>query len=452
MNTLLVSIFGFIVAMGILVTVHEYGHFSVARFFGIRVLRFSLGFGRPFFRWHDKLGTEYVLSYIPLGGYVALFGEKSAEISSSERQEAFCYKSVWIRMAVLVAGPVYNLILAVVAYWIMFMVGIASLAPILGNVPVGSIADIAGLHVHHEIIEVEHKPTPNWEAVSVALINALGDDKTIEIKVREGKDKPIETKMLDLTSLDKKGGEADLLKDLGLVPFDPVPAVVGKVLPHQPAANAGLKEHDHIIAVDGKPIRSRLELTEYIQQRSGQRLNFEITREGQTQFVKVQPTNHTLADGKSVGFIGIEYIQLKTPAAEFVRTERFGPVGALVQAVKRTGHYATLTLNMLRKMAMGSVSVKHLSGPLSIAQYAGQSVVVGFEYFLSFLAVISISLGVINLLPIPLLDGGHLAYCIWELVTGRPVSEYIQNAGIWIGGSFLFAVTLLAIYNDVMRF
>jgi regulator of sigma E protease len=452
MGTILTSIVGFVLALGILITVHELGHFSVARFFGIRVLRFSLGFGRPFFRWHDKLGTEYVLSCIPLGGYVALFGEKPAEISGSERLEAFCYKSVWVRMAVLAAGPAFNLILAVVAYWLMFVIGIASLAPILGNVPSGSIADLAGLRQHQEIVEIENKLTPSWEAISVALVGTLGDHKTISIKIREGKDQPLETKTLDLTSLDQKSGEGDLLKDLGLVPLDPTPATVGRVLPDQPAANAGLKVNDCIVSVNGHPIHSRMELNKYIQPRNGEVLKFELIRNGQAKFVEIQPTLHPLDNGKMVGFIGIEYTQPQKLPAEFLRIERFGPVEALGQAVKRTSHYTILTINMLRKMVMGSISVKHLSGPISIAQYAGQTVTIGIEYFLSFLAVISISLGVINLLPIPLLDGGHLMYCVWELLTGRPVSDHIQAFGIWIGGSLLLVVTALALYNDVMRF
>lgn len=493
MGHLLLSVFGFLIAVIILVTVHEFGHFIVARAFGIRVDRFSIGFGRPLFRWYDKMGTEYVIAAIPLGGYVSLFGEKATEITGSERYEAFCYKSVWVRISVLLAGPLFNIILAVIAFWLMFIIGITSLAPILGHVPKGSIADLAGLHQHQEIVSIENKPTHNWEAVSVAMVSALGKDHTVTLTVKEMNDeenKTMETHTLDLSSLEKSGEHGDVLKDLGLVPFDPFPAVIGKVLPDTPAFKSGLKPGDRIVAVNRQPVASRMDLSEIIQANIGKVLKFEVMREPQIQaqtqaqsqiqqnnnreskqalksnkinkadkksntenehlIIQIQPMAKQL-EGKEVGFIGVEFVSPQKPPKEYLRTERFGVIDGFVQALKHTWEYVILTFSLLKKMIVGIISVKHLSGPIAIANIAGHTVSIGFEYFLNFLAVISISLGVINLLPIPLLDGGHLMFCVWELVTGRAASPQVQLLGAWLGGAFLLIITFLAIYNDLVH-
>jgi len=451
MGTGLISVLGFLLAIGILITVHELGHFWVARYFGIRVLRFSLGFGRPLFRWSDKRGTEYVLSSIPLGGYVALFGEKPRDILQSERREAFFYQSVWVRIAVLVAGPAFNLLLAVVAYWCMLMIGIVSVLPILGNIPLGSVADLAGLRPHQVIVAIEDTPTPSWEAVSVALVAGLGEGKQLSIRVKERDTDHTETHTLDLSSVEQKGTKGDVLRDVGLIPLDPMLPIVGRVLPHYPAEAAGIQVGDRIIAADGHTMHSRSELTEYIQEKSTGVLALDIIRNEKTYRLNVQPMTHPSEKGQTTRLIGIEYASNHLAMTSALRLERLGPREAFWQALKRTAEYTMLTVNMVRKMVMGSISVEHLSGPISIAQYAGQAVTGGVEYFLSFLALISISLGVMNLLPIPLLDGGHLLYCTWELFTGRRVAESVQALGVWVGGIFLFAITVLAIYNDVMR-
>lgn len=452
MSQILISVLGFLLAIGILIIVHELGHFWVARFFGIQVQRFSIGFGRPLLRWHDTSGTEYVISSIPLGGYVALLGERAGEVSGSERFEAFSFKPIWVRISVLLAGPFFNLIFAVLAYWIMFMIGIASLAPILGPVPKGSIADLAGLHEKQEIISVENSPTPNWEAVSVALIAALGNDLTIDIQVRNNPQAAIESRVLDLTSLGGHTNGSDLLKDLGLYPWDPTPAIVGRVLPDYPAEQSGIKANDRVVAVNGKSIASRGEFINLVQAKKEEKLKIEVLRAGKTETFHVQPIVKSLEDGKPAGFIGIEFLAGEKPAKEYLRVERFGVTEAFSQALHRTWEYTVLTVAVLKKMVTGVVSIKQLSGPIAIAQYAGQTVSIGLEYFLSFLAVISISLGVINLLPIPLLDGGQILYCVWELISGRPLSDQAQWIGNWIGKVFIFAMTLIAIYNDLLRF
>ncbi len=507
MHNLLISILGFIIAIGILITVHEFGHFWVARRFGIKVLRFSIGFGRPFFRWYDKYGTEYVLSSIPLGGYVALFGERGGQIPVSERPMAFSFKPVWVRIAVLAAGPVFNLGFAIIAYWLMFMIGLNSMVPILGQVPAKSAADLAGLHQNQEIVSIEHKPVYSWEGVSVALLSRIGDTKTLNVEVRDFPKGKIETHNLDISELESTNHDRDILKDLGLTQKDPYPPVVGSLLPGYPAEEAGVKVNDKILEIDGHPMHTRTDASQYIQTKPDQIITLTVLRKKEAKDtniksssnetndkpstsnnsvlnttnthvanlsnetndiiqIKVKPIEKQLeeaktdgkidgkTDGKTIektiGFIGVYYSTPKLPS-EYIRNQHYGPVESLLQACNRTWKYTILTFEMLGKMILGKISVKHLSGPITIAQYAGQTVSIGIEYFLSFLAVVSISLGVINLLPIPLLDGGHILYCIWELVTGKPVSEHAQMVGIWLGGLFIVMITLIAIYNDIAR-
>jgi regulator of sigma E protease len=461
MEQIILSLIGFIIAVMILVTVHELGHFLVARAFGIRVERFSIGFGRPLLRWHDKSGTEYMIASIPLGGYVSLFGEKSKPITGSERFEAFSYQSVWVRMAVLLAGPFANFLLAIVAFWLMFIIGISSMAPVLGQVPKGSLADSAGLHSHQEIVSIEGKPTHSWEAVTIALVDALGKEQTVTLQTQEftknsssvvvtDDNKSMATHTLDFTGLEKGGEHGDILKELGLIPFNPYPIILGKISAETPAAKAGLQSGDQVVAVNGSHLSSAKELRDYIQSHVGKTIHLEIRRADKVRTINVQPDSKTV-DDKEVGFIGVELVTEQTPPKEYLRTERFNVQHAFTHAVKHTWDYISLTFSLLKKMISGVVSVKHLSGPITIAHVAGKTVTIGFEYFLNFLAIISISLGVINLLPIPLLDGGHLFYCVCELITGRPVSEHVQYIGAWLGGALLLVVMLLAFYNDLVR-
>lgn len=479
MSSLIFSILGFLLAIGILVTVHEFGHFWVARRFGIKVLRFSIGFGRPFFRWYDKYGTEYVLSYLPFGGYVALFGERSGNISETEKHLAFYNKPVWIRLAVLFAGPFFNLGFAILAYWLMFMIGISSFAPILGHVPAKSPADLAGLRQGQEIVAVDNIPTRSWEAVSVQLLSKFGDHKTVSIETKEiakepgkesgkgiGKEKGKETEKesvkdsgektsihtLDINEIENGIQESDVLKELGLVQRDPIKAEIGKLLPDYPAAEAGMQVGDTIISIDKHPISSRSDASEYIQNKMDKPIVITVLRDHQQKEIPIKPVERTLEDGKQVGFIGVLYNTHLKPSPEFVRTVRYGPITAFTEASKRTWDYVIITFSMLKKMLLGKVSVKHLSGPITIAQYAGYTVSIGIEYFLSFLALVSISLGVLNLLPIPLLDGGHIMYCFWELITGKAVSAGAQAVGFWIGGIIILTITMIAIYNDIARF
>lgn len=452
MVQLLISILAFIVAISLLVGVHEFGHFWVARRFGIKVLRFSIGFGRPLFRWYDKLGTEYVISAIPFGGYVSLFGERTQVISPMDRQQAFSFKPVWVRIMVLVAGPFANLLFAVFAYWLLFMIGISTFVPILGNVPKDSVAGLAGFHRGQEILSIEGKPTPSWESVSMQIMAHIGEDKTINVSVQDNEKEPPQTKILDLGILSGGNSESNWLDSLGLVPVDPVPAIVGKVLPDLPAFKVGLQTGDRILSADGHIITSRMDIIHYVQSRPDKKIHLMIQR-GKQKLPVVLETVSKISeeDNKKIGFIGVEFPPLKEIPKSLIRIHRLGVGAALVKAVSQTTEYSALTLELLKKMIIGKVSAHHISGPIVIAQYAGESAVIGIKEFLTFLAVISISLGVLNLMPIPILDGGHVLYCLYEVVTGRRASEMAQNIGIWIGGIILVGFMILALYNDLMH-
>ncbi len=449
MYQFLISVVAFLIGIGILIYVHEFGHFWVARRFGIKVLRFSIGFGRPLYRWYDKLGTEYVISLIPLGGYVSLFGERSQSIPHTERQLAFSYKPVWVRMLVLAAGPFFNLLFAVLAYWSVFLLGVTIFVPILGQVPKDSPAGLAGLHAGQEIVSIEGKPTPSWEMVPAQLLEHVGEDKTVVITVREGVDKPLQNKTLDLGNL-VDDTESDWLETLGLVFVDPYPPVVGKVLTDYPAFKVGLQEGDRILSIDGHLTNSRSEVIHYIQLRPNQPIVLEILRSKIKKKISIQPiAKISEKSNKKVGFIGVEFSAPQENIQNLIRTQYFGVGGSLIKALNRTLEYSGLTLGILKKMIMGKVSVRHISGPLTIAQYAGETASYGLKQFLDFLAMISISLGVLNLLPIPILDGGHLMYCFYELVTGQAVSEFAQMIGMWVGGTILVGFMILAFYNDL---
>lgn len=441
MNIFFYSILGFILAIGVLTAIHEYGHFLAARWLGIRVLRFSIGFGKRLLIWHDKQGTEYAVCAIPLGGYVKMLDQNEGTVAKSDLHLAFNKKPVWVRMLVIAAGPVFNLLFACLAYWAVFMWGISAMVPVLGDVPRDSIAYAAGLHSGQEITAIDGQETRNWEDIIIALISHAGDHDQVYLKVRDINNNRISTHTLNLKNWDVNDGDENILKNLGLLPLDPLKPIIGKLKPDMPAATVGLKPGDLITSVNGEQVSNPSQIIQLLHKNNDQPVQLVVSRDNQLNTFIITPIN---------GMIGIQFLSQPWPST-MVRTDRYLPLPALKMALQRTKEYTVLTVQFLGKMVIGKMSLQHISGPISIAQFAGRTVQNGVESFLGFLALVSISLGVLNMLPIPVLDGGHFLFCIIELIRGKAVSMRVMNVGHAFGFVILGGIMLLAIYNDVLR-
>ncbi|HSW33892.1 MAG TPA: RIP metalloprotease RseP [Steroidobacteraceae bacterium] len=449
--TILSYVLAFLVAIGVLVAVHEYGHFWMARRLGIRVLRFSIGFGKPLWSRRGADGTEYAVSAIPLGGYVKLLDEREGPIEPSQLSEAYNRKPVWARILVLLAGPFANFLFAVLAYWVLFVAGVPALKPVLGEVTADSPAAQAGLRTGDEIVAVGQRETGTREAAVLAVLDELMNGGSIELQLRDA-DGATRSAALqvagDRRALTEPGA---LLPGLGFDFWYPhVPAVVGKIVPGSPAERAGLREGDAIVAVDGQPVSDFAGLVAEVQPQPGARLAFTIERQGATLSIPIDVESQREGE-RLVGRIGVQPAPPGALPEEMRTRERHGPFGALLHATDKTWDMSVLTVRMLWNVATGDVSVKNLSGPINIAEYAGFSARQGILAFLSFLAIVSVSLFVLNLLPIPILDGGQIVYQLAELAKGSPLSERTQAVGQQIGILLLLVLMSFAFYNDLSR-
>lgn len=451
MMGILHTVLALIVTLGILVTVHEFGHFWVARRCGVKVLRFSIGFGKPLFRWHDKQGTEYAIAWIPLGGYVSMLGEGDSPAEAHEQDQAFGNKTVWQRIAIVAAGPLANFLLAIVAYWLLFVSGTSVLAPVTGKVEAESAAARAGLLPQYEITAVDQQPVHSWQDVGLAMLSRVGDSGSLSLTVQQWQGYEQNTLNIPIQRWLSGQQEPDPLAELGITPYRPgIPAVIGRVLPDGAASAAGIKAGDLILAVDNESIRDWQHWVERIQASPGQTLTIQVERDGNITDLSLTPGRKVQADGRETGYIGAAAEPGQWPEG-MVREVRYGVVESVSQAVVKTWDMIVLTLDSIRKMIVGLISVDNLSGPITIAKVASDSAKSGLESFLSFLAYISISLGVLNLLPIPVLDGGHLLFYLVEAVTGRSVPEKARQMGLRIGMVLLGSLMLIAFYNDLMR-
>jgi regulator of sigma E protease len=449
----LISLVAFLVAVSILVTFHEFGHFVFARLLGVKVLRFSVGFGKPLLRWQRNGGTEYVIAPIPFGGYVKMLDEREGKVAASERKRAFNRQSLWRRAVILFAGPGFNLLLAVVLYWIVFMVGVPGIKPVLGPIAPHTPAARAGLVKKDAILAVNGKAAPTWQAARLAMLNDVMLGKPLTLKVAQS-DGGIATRRLhydDIKALTSPGG---LLPGLGLsVWMPPVAPVLGKVEPDGPAAAAGLQAGDRVLAVNGKPVATWNALVKRVQAAPDQRLALKIESDGRRSEISLVPEARKRG-GERIGHIGAAVRLPKNYSHKLasLRAEyRLAPLPAFVSGAGRTGAVTAMTGAMLYRMALGQASLSNLSGPIGIAQAAGSLAEAGAVPYLLFLALISVSLGILNLLPIPILDGGQLLYLAIEAVRRRPLSEYAEAIGQRVGLSLLALLIGFAVFNDLAR-
>jgi regulator of sigma E protease len=442
------SLGAFIIALGILVAVHEWGHFYVARKCGVQVERFSIGFGKPIWRKLSKSGTEYVIAMIPLGGYVRMLDGRIDDVPPHLADKAFNNKPVLQRMAVIAAGPGVNFIFAFFALWLMYLVGLQTVKPVVKSVEPDSIAEMAGMQNGDEIIKIGSRATPDWEAVNFELVSNIGDEKAqVTVKNSAGVEKEL---TFTLTSWNFDPDSESPLSSLGLTPFRPDPTLeVGFVGEGSAAQQAGLKIGDTLIAMNGNKLSSWNGLVDVVVDSPGERVALEIERDGQTQILHATIARRDTPQGQS-GYLGVSPTFEPWPEG-YVFTHQYGIIEAIGRALDKTWRLMTLSVDMIGKLITGDVSVKNLNGPISIAQGAGTSAEYGLAYFLSFLALISVNLGIINLLPLPMLDGGHLMFFTVEWITGKPVPEAVQEWGYRIGGVLLFMIMGIAIFNDIAR-
>ncbi len=452
MIDLLYYVAAFVVALGILIVVHEYGHFWVARRLGVKVLRFSVGFGRPLWTRHvgpDRM--EFVIAALPLGGYVKMLDETEGEVHPDERPRAFNRQPVWKRMAIVLAGPLANFLFAILAYWAVNLAGIDGIKPVVGRVLDSSIAQRAGFRAGDLLLRIDGKDVQSWDQHRLYLFRRALDHARIELEVRDS-DGRIQTRTLDLSGFPVADVNAGLLeRGIGLIGYLPPPLpVIGVLEDGGPAARAGLKVGDRFVEIDGRPIHNWEDVAGAIGRSPGRAVGAVVERAGTRLRVELTPAAMAQPDGARVGRIQIRPQFAELPPELRVRV-RLGPLAALQAGAESTWSMSLLTLEMLYKMLRLEVSTENISGPITIAQYAGHSARIGLVPFVLFLAVISISLGVLNLLPIPVLDGGHLMYYSIEAVKGSPVSERTLAWGQQIGVALLVALMVLAFYNDLTR-
>lgn len=445
MFDLLQTITAFIVAIGVLVAVHEFGHFWTARKLGVRVLRFSVGFGPKIWgRVHN--GTEYWLAAIPLGGYVKMLDEREGDVAPEERHQAFNTQAVWKRILIVAAGPGINFLLAIVLYWCVLVMGTEGLRPFLAEPAAETLAYSAGIRGGEEVLQVNDQPMETWQALRIQLLAEAIEAESLRLLVQlpDGSQKNVEVPLAGV-SVDPE----QLFTQLGLNPYRPkVPALIGEIVPGEAAALGGLQVGDEIRGFNDQAIDNWLDLVQLIGLNPGKQVTLLLQRDGSEKEVTLR-LGSVEQNGQLLGRLGAG-VDVDPQIWQDLRAEyRLSPTAAVPEAFRKTWALSWLTLRMLGKMVVGDISWRNVSGPLQIANYAGQSASIGLEVYLSFLALVSISLGVLNLLPVPVLDGGHLLYYAIELVRGKPLSEEAQAVGLRIGMGLLLMLMTVAMYNDI---
>jgi regulator of sigma E protease len=445
--SLLQTVLAFVIALGVLIVVHEYGHYLVARLCGVKVLRFSVGFGRALFtRRAGRDQTEWVLAAIPFGGYVKMLDEREGPVEAAELPRAFNRQNVWKRFAIVIAGPVFNFIFAIAVYAGLFMYGLPEARPVLAEPPAGTLAAAAGLHGGDTVRATDGDAITTWQDLRWRIVQAALQGHRIRLETVDEKGHLADV-TLDLSGFSSAEVESDLLERAGLRLYRPkLAAVLGELESGSPARAAGLQSGDRVLEIDGNAVGSWEEFVKLVQASPGKPLHLLVERGAGQVRVDVVPEARKVND-RVIGRIGAGARDIE----RFFTRVSYGPAASLAKAADKTLEISVFSLKMLGKMVIGQVSWKHISGPVTIADFAGQSAQMGFTYYLTFLALISISLGVLNLLPIPLLDGGHLMYYAIELIKGRPVSERAMELGQRVGLALLLVMMAFAFYNDFNR-
>jgi len=451
MTSVLASIFWLIITLGVLVTFHELGHFLMARLFGVKVLRFSVGFGKPFWSRYDRYGTEIAVAPIPLGGYVKLLDERDCEVEADQHDQVYNHKPAWQKFLIMFAGPAFNFILAFMLYWLMFVVGKPEIKPSLGEPQ--NIMAASGFKNQDEIVDIEGQPVKTWTDVSMYLITAGLDreDVTITVKNSSGN---LQHKTLPLSKLPVGVKESEMMKAIGLRPWQmPVPAVMGELEPGLPAARAGLKTGDLITHINEKAVADWYQVSSEISQQTPP-IVIDFIRDGQANRITINQLT-TDPDNPKRQVIGIRPASVDPATIAYAKSLyyelSYGPIQAIPQAYQEMLKITGKSLEMMGKLLLGKASLENLSGPITIAQVASDSAARGFSWYLSFLALISLSLGIINLLPIPMLDGGQILFLLFEKIKGAPLSARFEMQAQMLGMFMLICLMTLAFYNDILR-
>ncbi len=464
MTNSVISFLAFIVTLGVLITVHEFGHFWVARRLGVKVLRFSIGFGRPLWRHQGRDGVEYVIAVLPFGGYVKMLDEREAPVATEELPLAFNRKPVATRLAIVLAGPLFNFLFAILAYALMFMVGVPGIKPILDEPRPQSLATAGGFQKGDLVVAIDGKTVPTLSAMMLALVDRAMSETVIQVEVLPdcemgcttdpsgGNPSRVKIRTLDARDAEKFADTALIFDSMGLVPLRPLlPPVIGQVTAGGAGEQAGLQAGDRILSANDEPISDWQQWRRIVERHPNAPIRIRIDRDGTRQNLEITPTARENNQGKLVGFIGAVADMPEDFAKQLQVIVTYGPLEALAAAMVKTWDMSALTLRMLGRILIGKASLENISGPLTIAQFAGQAANAGVMAFLSMLALVSLSLGVLNLLPVPVLDGGHVLYYLIEMVKGSPLPETVQNMGQQVGIAVLLLLMGLALFNDFSR-
>lgn len=451
MNDFLFYLAAFVAVLGVLIVVHEFGHYLVARIAGVKVLRFSVGFGRPL--WSRRLGsdgTEFSIGAFPIGGYVKMLDEREGRVAPEELHRSFNRKSVWRRMAIVAAGPMANLLLAVVLFWALFVSGTDELKPIFGKPFVGSPAELAGIQHGEQVLRVAGEPIRTWQEMRWSLLRRAVDQGAVELEVINERNE-VAIRRLEVKAAKADGWQGDALEKLGLTVFRPrIPPVIGSVIPGSPAEDAGLRQGDVIVQIADTVVTTWTDVVRRVRESPEVSISLLVERNGESLSVTVTP-ERTFERGAVFGRIGASVDESGADLDALLVRVSYDPVVSLQKAVSETWDKSVFSLQMIGKMITGDISLRNISGPVTIADYAGQSAKLGLGYYLKFLALVSISLAVLNLLPVPILDGGHLLYYVLEIIRRKPLSDRAMEIGQQVGMALMLMLMALAFYNDVNR-